>query len=397
MDAFVFEALRTPRGAAKDTGALRGVRPVELVAQLLSALRERAGLDPARVDDLILGCATQVGDQGACIAKAALLWAGWPHAVAGATVNRLCTSGLEAIAMAAGKVSSGQADLVIAGGVESMSRVPMMADKGAWFADPDVARATRFVHMGVAADAVATLDGRSREDLDRVAMRSHERAARATDEALFARSLVPVRDADGKVLLDRDETIRPGLTLDKLGKLAPAFAEMNGKDVVKAVHPEIATLRHVHTVGTSPAMTDGASVVVVGTREAGKALGLVPRARIASYAAIGSDPVTMLTAPAPATTKALAKAGRSISDVALFECNESFAATLLRFERTLDVDPERVNPLGGAIAMGHPLGATGGILVATLLDELERREHELGVVAMCAGMGLGAAMVLERT
>ena len=399
-EAYVFEAIRTPRGAAKETGALHAVKPVSLVAGLLRAIAERTRIDPARVEDLILGCSTAYGDQGGNIAKTALLFAGWPESVSGMTVNRYCISGLEAVAVAAAKVASRAAELVLAGGVESMSRVPMMADRASWFADPEIARATRFVHMGIAADLIATLDGRTREELDDVAVRSHARAAAAAREGRFARSIVPVRDAAGDVVLDRDETVREGLTKEKVARLPPAFVDIGaaGHDAVAlAAHPEAAAIAHLHTVATSPAMVDGASLVLVGTLEAGRALGLAPRARVVSYATCSSDPVVMLGSPAPATRKALARARRDVEDVGLFEHNESFAATMLRYERELGLDPERVNPNGGALALGHPLGATGGILVGALLDEMDRRQVETGVVALCAGAGLGAAMVLARS
>ena len=399
-DVYVLAALRTPRGAAKDSGALRGVRPVDLVGHLLAAMRERAGLEPAAVDDLVLGCSTQVGDQGANVAKTALLHAGWPDEIPGMTLNRFCASGLEAVAIGAAKIACGMADLVLAGGVESMSRVPMMSDRGAWFADAEVARSTRFVHMGIAADVLASLDDRTREELDRVALRSHERAALAAREGRFSRSLAPVKDEDGRVVLERDECVREGLTLDKLARLPALFGDLGassgGDALALARYPQLSRVAHLHTAGTSPAMVDGAALVLVGTKEAGKALGLSPRARVAGYAAVSSEPIAMLGAPAPATRKALAAAKRGLSEVDLFEHNESFAGTVLRFERELELDPARSNVCGGAIAMGHPLGATGAMLVGTLVDELERRDLALGTVALCAGAGLGAAMVLAR-
>ena len=396
-EAWIFEAVRTPRGALKKGGgALASVKPARLVGVLFDALAER-GVDPERVDDVILGCSTQLRDQGANVAKTALLLAGWPDAVPAVTVNRLCISGLEAVATAAAKVASGQCDVVLAGGVESMSRVPMMADEGAWFADPEVAKASRFVHMGVSADVIASLDGRSREELDAVAVASHARATAAAREGRGRRGVVAVRDADGGVLLDADDGVRDGTSLEKLAALPPAFAAFGAASagVVRERYPEL-TVTHLHTVATSPQTADGASLVVVATREAGRAMGLEPRARVASYAALSSEPVAMLTGPGAATRRALERAGRTPADVAHFEHNESFAATCLRFQADLDVDPALVNPLGGAIALGHPLGATGGMLVGTLVDELARRDQPTGVVAMCAGAGLAAAMVLER-
>ncbi|MBX3197578.1 MAG: acetyl-CoA C-acyltransferase [Labilithrix sp.] len=396
-EAWIFEAVRTPRGALKKGGgALASVKPARLAGVLFDALAER-GVEPERIDDVILGCSTQLRDQGANVAKTALLLAGWPDAVPAATVNRLCISGLEAVATAAAKVTSGQCDVVLAGGVESMSRVPMMADEGAWFADPEIAKASRFVHMGVSADVIASLDGRSREELDAVAVASHARAAAAAREGLGTRGLVAVRGADGGVLLDADDGVREGTSLAKLAALPPAFAAVGSASagVVRERYPELA-VAHLHTVATSPQTADGASLVVVATLEAGRAMGLEPRARVASYAALSSEPVAMLTGPGAAARRALERAGRGPADVAHFEHNESFAATCLRFQKDLDVDPARINPLGGALALGHPLGATGGMLVGTLADELVRRDQPTGVVAMCAGAGLAAAMVLER-
>jgi len=385
-EAWVFDAVRTPRATVKKgTTALAGVKPVALVGALLDALVKR-GLDPARVDDVLLGCSTQFGDQGANIAKTSLLFAGWPEHVAGQTVNRLCISGLEAVALAAAKVTSGQCDVALAGGVESMSRVPMMADRGAWFADPEVATKTGFVHMGVSADIIASLDGRTRAELDAVAVRSHARAAAAPAST----SIVPLPG-----VLEADDGVRAGMTAEKLGAMPPAFADFVAPVVAKT-YPDLA-LQHLHTVATSPQQADGASLVVVATLEAGRAMGLTPRARVASYVALSSEPVAMLTGPGAATKKALERAGKAVADVAVFEHNESFAATQLRFEKDLALDPARVNPNGGAIALGHPLGATGGMLVGSLVDELVRREAKLGVVAMCAGGGLAAAMVLERS
>lgn len=396
-EAFVFEAVRTPRGVLrKGGGALSSVKPVRLVGVLLEALGQR-GVDPSRVDDVVLGCSTQIGDQGANVAKAALLVAGWPEEVPAVTLNRLCISGLEAVATAAAKVASGQADVVVAGGVESMSRVPMMSDKGAWFADPEVAEASRFVHMGVAADLIATLDGRSRERLDAFAVESHARAVRAAREGWSARSLVPVHDAEGKVLLATDDGPRE-TSLAKLAAFPPAFAELAAPSatMVRRRYPTVERVEALHTVGTSPQMADGASLVVVATLEAGRAMGLSPRARVASYASVSSEPIAMLTGPSAAVKRAAERAGRRIADLDVIEHNESFAATCLRFEKDLEIDPAKINPLGGSIALGHPLGATGGMLVGTLVDELERRNAKLGAVAMCAGAGLAAAMVVER-
>lgn len=395
-EAWIFDAVRTPRATfRKGTTALAEVKPVDLVATLLRGLIER-GLDPAGIDDLILGCSTQIGDQGANVAKTALLCAQLPD-VPGQMVSRLCISGLEAVGLAAAKVISGQADLVLGGGVESMSRVPMMSDRGAWFSDPEVAKATRFVHMGVAADLIATLDGRSRSELDAVAAESHARALAAAASERAQKSVVAVRKASGDILVAKDDGPR-ATTVEKLGGLPPAFADLDAASlaVVQSRYPAVAKIEALHSVGSSPQMADGASLVVVATLEAGQALGLTPRARIASYVAHASEPVAMLTGVGAATRQALTRAGRELREVALFEHNESFAATQLRFLQELELDSEKVNVNGGALALGHPLGATGGMLVGTIVDELTQREQELGVVAMCAGAGLAAAMVIER-
>jgi len=388
-EAWIFEAVRTPRAVLrKGTSALAAVKPVQLIGGLLEALTKR-NVDPDAIDDVILGCSTQVGDQGANIAKAALLYSKWPERVPAQMVNRLCISGLEAIAIAAAKVTSGQCDIALGGGVELMSRVPMMADKGAWFADPEVAKATRFVHMGVSADVIAALDKRTREDLDAYAAESHRRAAAApASTAVIAAGLITA-----------DDGVRADTTKAKLAALPPAFADFAkpASKVVAERYPELGeVVKALHTVGTSPQQADGASLVVVATLEAGKKLGLEPKARIASYAALSSEPVAMLTGPGLATRRALDRASRTPVDVAVYEHNESFAATCLRFRDDLDADPAIVNPNGGAIALGHPLGATGGMLIASLIDELTRRSQRTGVVAMCAGAGLAAAMVLER-
>ncbi len=399
MDAYIYDAIRTPRGAGKARGGLAGVRPIELLAGLFRALAARTGVDPAVVDDVVLGCVTQVGEQGANLAKIAALYAGWSHAVSGVTLDRFCASGLDAVNLAAAKVSSGMEDLVVAGGVESMSRVPMMSDGGAWFTDQDVARATGFVHMGVSADLIATLDGVTREECDAWALRSHVRAAAARANGHFARSLVPVMGADGATVLDRDEWIREGLTAAKLAALPAVFADVGaqgGDARALARYPEAGAIAHVHTVASAPGVVDGAALVLIGNRAAGERHGLRPRARIRAYANASVEPVVMLTAPAPAARKALARAGMSVADVDRHEMNESFSAVVLRYVRELGLDADRVNVDGGAIALGHPLGATGAVLVGTLLDALERADRAVGVVAMCAGAGIGAATVIER-
>ncbi|MGB1275783.1 MAG: acetyl-CoA C-acyltransferase, partial [Nannocystaceae bacterium] len=359
----------------------------------------RNHLDPAVVDDIQLGCVTQVGDQGANIAKISALYAGWPASVSGATVNRFCASGLDAVANAAARVHAGIHGMAVAGGVESMSRVPMLSDDGAWFHDPEVAARTEFIHMGISADLIATQLGLTRTELDEFAVRSHRLAAAATEAGAFARSLVPVLGSDGEVVLDRDERIRPELTCEALAARGPAFAAMlHGptKELVAAKYPELLPVAHHHHSGNGPGMVDGAALLLLGSPEAGRACGLQPRARIRGFATASVEPVLMLTAPAPATRKALAHAGLQVADIDSFEINESFSAPVIACQRALGIEMGRVNNWGGAIAMGHPLGATGAVLILTLLDRLEREDQQFGVVTMCAGAGLGAALVIER-
>jgi acetyl-CoA C-acetyltransferase len=398
LDAYVYDAVRTPRGAGRDTGALHGVKPIELLVPLYRALAARNDVPADAVDDVVLGCSVQTGEQGANLAKISALYAGLPESVSGVTLNRFCASGLDAVSYAALKVHSGMERLVLAGGVESLSRVPLFADGGPWFADPAVAAATRFVHMGVAADLVATLEGLTRADCDAWALSSQRRAAAARDQGRFDRSLVPMIDGDGRVRLDSDECIRDGVTAEKLAALPPAFAELDAAalPLVRARYPALDAVVAVHTVASAPALADGASLLLVGNRAAGAQFGLRPRARIRAFANLGVEPVAMLTGPAAATLKALRAAGLAVADIDLFECNESFAATVLTFVRRLGVDSERVNVNGGAIALGHPLGASGGMLVATLIDELERRGQARGVATICAGAGIAAALVVER-
>jgi acetyl-CoA C-acetyltransferase len=399
MEAYILDVIRTPRGAAKANGALQPVKPIDLIAMLYRELQERSGLDSAAVDDIVLGCVTQTGEQGANIARIAALYAGWDDAIPGVTLNRFCASGLDAINYAALKVSSGLEQLVVAGGVESVSRVPMFSDAGAWFADPQVSAATRFVHMGVAADLLATLESFERAELDAYAVQSHQRAARARDSGAFARSLVPVRDLDGGVLLDRDELIRDDMSLERLARLEPSFAALGAEGADQLAlerYPQIMQLRHLHHRGNSPALADGAAVALVGDRAKADQLGLRPRARIRSFANHAVEPILMLTAAQAATERALQRAGLTVDDIDLFEFNEGFAATVLKFLRDLRIDPERLNVNGGTIAMGHALGATGGMLIATLLDELERRDLQFGLAAISGGAGLGVATVIER-
>ena len=399
--AFVYDALRTPRGRGKRTGSLHEVKPVDLVVGLLEEVRRRnPGLDPARVDDVVLGVVTPVGDQGGDVAKAAALVAGYPETVSGVQLNRFCASGLEAVNQAAARVRSGFEDLILAGGVESMSRVAMGSDGGAWAMDPATAIATSFVPQGIGADLIATLEGYSREDVDAFATESQARAAKAQANGYFDRSLVPVKDLNGLTVLDRDEHIRPGTTVESLAGLKPSFADIGEQGGFDSVALEkyhwVEEIDHVHHAGNSSGIVDGAALVVIGTEQLGADLGLTPRARIVSAAVSGSDPTIMLTGPAPASRKALAKAGLEASDIDLYEMNEAFAAVAMRYMSDLDLPHEKVNVNGGAIAMGHPLGATGAMLLGTLLDELERRALRYGLVTLCVGGGMGIATVVER-
>ena len=398
-DAFIFDAIRTPRGRGKASGALYEIKPIDLVTQLLRELQRRNGFATDEVDDIILGCVTPIGDQGANLAKTAALYAGYAETVAGQQINRFCASGLEAVNHAAMRVRSGWEDLVIGGGVESMSRVPMGSDGGPMMLDPKVSATLRFVPQGIGADLIATLENFSREDVDAYALRSHQRAAQATANGYFQRSLVPVTDFNGMLVLDRDEHIRPDTTLEALAQLKPSFAEMGeiGFDAVAQLrYPGVERIRHVHTAGNSSGIVDGAALVLVGSREKGEALGLKPRARIVAAAVTGSEPTIMLTGPMPATRKALAKAGMTTADIDLFEVNEAFASVVLKFARDMNVDLDRINVNGGAIAMGHPLGATGAMLLGTALDELERRQKATALITLCVGGGMGIATIIER-
>ena len=394
--AYIFEALRTPRGRGRAEGALASVSPIRLVGVLLDALVAR-GLDPAAVDDLILGCVTQVGEQGSDIARMALLMADWPESVPGMTVSRFCTSGLDAITQGSARVMAGMDSLIVAGGVESMSRVPMFSDRGAWFADPAVARKTRFIHMGLSADLIATLDGRTREALDRWSLRSHQRAAEAWREGHFAKSVIAVEDK-GEVLLARDERIRGGITLASLAARPSSFQALGdegGDAMLTACYPELDAIEHLHTSGSSPGIVDGAALTLIGTREAGARFGLRPRARVLAFAQAAVEPVIMLTGPVRATQKALSRAGLTSEDIALWEINESFAGPTLHVMDAFSCHEGQVNVDGGAIAMGHPLGASGAILAGTLIDALERRGGGRGVVTMCGGAGVATSLVVE--
>lgn len=400
-EAFIYDAVRTPRGKGRKTGGLHSVKPISLTTGLIDAVRERnPGLDPGLVDDIVLGVVSPVGEQGAVIARTAALAAGLPETVAGVQINRFCASGLEAVNLAAQKVRSGFEDLVLAGGVESMSRVPMGSDGGAWPMDPETAARTGFVPQGIGADLIATLAGWSREDVDAYAAESHARAAKAWSNGYFERSVVPVTDKNGTVVLDTDELVRPGTTVESLAGLPSAFAgigDMGGFDAVALDRYHwVERIDHVHTAGNSSGIVDGAALVVVGTEEAGRRNGLTPRARIVSAAVSGSDPVIMLTGPAPATHKALARAGLAVDDIDLVEMNEAFAAVVLRFMADTGFDHEQVNVNGGAISMGHPLGATGAMILGSLVDELERRDLRRGLATLCVGGGMGIATVVER-
>jgi acetyl-CoA C-acetyltransferase len=400
-EAFVYDAIRTPRGRGKATGSLHGTKPIDLVVGLIQEMRRRfPDLDPAAIDDVVLGVVSPLGDQGSDIAKVAAIAAGLPDTVAGVQENRFCASGLEAVNLAAAKVRSGWEDLILAGGVESMSRVKMGSDGGAWAMDPMTSYETGFVPQGIGADLIATVEGFSRADVDAFAAESQARAAEAIKEGRFERSVVPVRDRNGLVVLDRDEFVRPGTTVESLSALQPSFAtigELGGFDAVALQkYHWVEKIDHVHHAGNSSGIVDGASLVAIGSEEVGRRYGMTPRARIVSAAVSGSDPTIMLTGPAPATRKALAKAGLTPADIDLVEINEAFAAVALRFIRELGFDHARVNVNGGAIALGHPLGATGAMLLGTVLDELERRDLRRGLITLCVGGGMGIATIIER-
>ena len=400
-EPLIFDALRTPRGKGKVNGSLHSTKPIDLVVGLIHEMLSRnPDFDPTRVDDMVLGCVTPIGDQGGDIARAAALKAGLPDTVSGVQLNRFCASGLEAVNMAAQKVASGWEDLVLAGGVESMSRVPMGSDGGAWAMDPETAYDNSFVPQGISADLIATIEGFTRDDVDAYAVRSQERAATAQAEGRFDNSVVPVLDLNEHPLLERDEFIRPGTTTETLGGLKPSFAaigDMGGFDAVALQkYHWVEKIDHVHTPGNSSGIVDGASLVAIGNEQTGADLGLRARAKILATAVSGSEPTIMLTGPAPASKKALAKAGLSIDDIDLVEMNEAFAAVVLRFVKDMGVDIDKVNVNGGAIAMGHPLGATGAMILGTLVDELERQDKRYGLATLCIGGGMGIATVIER-
>ncbi|MDT4803218.1 putative acyltransferase [compost metagenome] len=396
---FIYDAIRTPRGKGKKDGSLFTVKPVHLAAGLLTELQQRHDLDTSRVDDVVLGCGQPVGEQGGDIAKCSVQYAGWDQSVPGVQIDRFCASGLEAVNQAASRIASGWEDLIVAGGVESMSRLPMGSAGGAWIQDPEIAFKLGSVPQGIGADLLAMLDGYSREDVDRFALLSQQRAAHARDSGYFDRSVVPVRDVNGLVVLKRDEFIKPGTTMEALAQLKPSFASM-GKvgysDIALRKYPQVARIEHIHTAGNSSGIVDGASATLLGSELAGQQLGLEPRARIVATAVLSTEPTLMLAGPGPAAKKALAKAGLRVQDIDLFEINEAFASVALRFMRDLDISPDITNVNGGAIALGHPIGATGAMLVGTILDELERRNLKRGLVALCVGGGMGIATIIER-
>lgn len=399
QEALIFDSVRTPRGKGKKDGSLYEVKPVELLATALRALQIRNQLDTAQVDDIVMGCVTPVGDQGADIAKAAAFVADWSEQVAGVTLSRFCASGLEAVNLAAMKIRSGWEDLIVAGGVESMSRVAMGSDGGAWALDPATNLKTGFIPQGISADLIATIEGFKRHELDSFAVSSQQKAAHARASGFFARSLVPVKDSNGLVILDQDEFIRPETTVDSLAQLKPSFAMMGelGFDCVpREKYPFVELIQHLHHPGNSSGIVDGAAALLIGSEEKGKSLGLKARARIVATAVTSTDPTIMLTGPAPATFKALKKAGLSINDIDLFEVNEAFAAVVMKFQKETGVPSEKINVNGGAIALGHPLGATGAMILGTLLDELERRSLRYGLATLCVGGGMGIATIIER-
>jgi acetyl-CoA C-acetyltransferase len=398
-EAFIYDAIRTPRGKGKKDGSLHEVKPVNLLAGVLTELQRRNGFDTAQVDDVVMGVVSPIGEQGSVIAKVAALKAGWDFRASGVQVNRFCASGLEAVNMAAQKVRSGWEDLVVAGGVESMSRVPIGSDGGAWAQDPETNSATAFVPQGIGADLIATIEGFSRADVDAFALESQKRAARAREAGHFDGSVVPVKDFLDQTILAQDEFIKPHTTLEGLASLKPAFEQMGGMgfdQVALTRYPQVELIHHVHHAGNSSGIVDGAAAVLIGSEAAGKTHGLRPRARIVSAALSGADPTIMLTGPMPAARKALAKAGLTVGQIDLFEVNEAFAAVVMRFMKEMKVPHDKVNVNGGAIAMGHPLGATGAMILGTLIDELHRRKLRYGLATLCVGGGMGIATIVER-
>jgi len=400
-EAYIYDAVRTPRGRGRADGSLHEITPVALASQALEAIRDRNDIDTADVDDVILGCVAPVGEQGADIARIAVLAAGYAESTAGVQINRFCASGLEAANMAAAKVISGEVSLAIGGGIESMSRVPMGSDGGAWPVDPAVAHESYFVPQGISADLIATKYGFSRDDLDAYAVESHKRATNAWKEGRFEKSVVPVRDVIGEVVLNKDETIRPDTNMQSLGTLKPSFAaigeDMPGFDRVALLrYPEVEKIKHVHHAGNSSGIVDGSAAVLIGNKEIGEKYGLKPRARIRGMASVGSEPTIMLTGPSVVTEKLLKRLKMEVSDIDLYELNEAFASVVLRYMQVLNISHDKINVNGGAIAMGHPLGATGAMILGTVLDELERTGKETALATLCIGAGMGTATVIER-
>jgi acetyl-CoA C-acetyltransferase len=398
-EAFIYDALRTPRGKGSSSGALYEVKPVELLSATLQALQSRHPVDPTQLDDTIIGCVTPIDDQGYNIAQAALLHNGWDTSGGSLQINRYCASGLEAVNLAAMKIRSGWGNLLLAGGVESMSRIPMGTDGGALLFDPEVMAGAHYLPQGVAADLIATLEGFSREMLDEYAYQSQQRARHAVEAGYFSKSLVPIYDRNGLLILDRDEAVRPEVTMEKLSQLKPAFehlGRMGFDDMALERYPVLESVHHAHTAGNSSGIVDGAALVLVGSEAAGNEAQLTARAKIRAAATVSVDPTLMLTGPAPAAEKALQLAGMTVQDIDLWECNEAFASVVLKFQRELKIPDGKLNVNGGAIAMGHPLGATGAMLLGALLDELERQDKQTGCVTLCAGGGMGIATIIER-
>lgn len=399
-EAYIYDAVRTPRGKGKSDGSLHEVTPVQLATQVLESIRDRNEMDAAAIEDVAFGCVSPVGEQGAVVTRTAILNAGYPETTSGIQVNRFCASGLEAVNIAAAKVKAGEADMTIGGGVESMSRVPMGSDGGAWPTDPSTAFKTYFVPQGISADLIATKYGISRDDADAYAVESQKRAAQSWKEKRFEKSITPVKDVIGEVVLDHDETVRANTDMQTLGALNPSFAAMGDfpgfNGVALQRYPELEKINHIHHAGNSSGIVDGAAAVLIGNEEIGKKLGLKPRARIRSMASIGSEPTIMLTGPEFAAAKALKRAGMDKKDIDLWELNEAFASVVLRFMQALDIDHSEINVNGGAIAMGHPLGATGAMIMGTMVDELERSGKETALITLCIGAGMGTATVIER-
>jgi acetyl-CoA C-acetyltransferase len=398
-ECYIYDAVRTPRGKGKKDGALHEITALSLATQVLQGLRDRNDLDTSKVDDVVMGCVAPVGEQGSDIARTAVMNADYAESVAGVQINRFCASGLEACNMAAAQVMAGQSQMAIGSGVESMSRVPMGSDGGAWASDPSIAYKSYFAPQGIGADLIATLDGFSRDDVDAFAVESQKRAAQSWAEGRFKKSILPVKDQMGMTILDRDEHMRPDATMQSLGSLSASFAmpgEMAFDAVVMQRYPQVERVNHVHHAGNSSGIVDGAAAVLFGTKEMGDALGLKPRARVKGFTSIGSEPSIMLTGPALVTQKLLSRLGMKPSDIDLYELNEAFASVVLRFMRVLEIDHSKINVNGGAIAMGHPLGATGAMIMGTMLDELERSDKQTALITLCVGAGMGTATVIER-